>query len=72
MSVNSYIKIALYSEKIAPGIRTYPTRFYNALSFWATRNSVRSGVETGGHKEPASKLLLAGAWIHFVIHFVYE
>jgi hypothetical protein len=33
MSVNSYIKITRTRKKIAPGIRTYPTRFYNALFF---------------------------------------
>jgi len=43
MSVNSYIKIALYSEKIAPGIRTGPTHYGATHLFSVTRNSVRSG-----------------------------
>lgn len=65
MSVNSYIKITRTRKKLGPGIRTYPTSFYNALFFRATRNSVRWCVvyacETGEHKEPASNLMLAGA-----------
>jgi hypothetical protein len=42
MGVKPYIKITRTRKKLGPGIRTYPTRFYDALFFRATRNSVRS------------------------------
>jgi hypothetical protein len=38
VGVNSHVKKRAIGEKLDPGIRTYPTRFYKARFFLATRN----------------------------------